>query len=341
MAIELSLAIVFLAAFGAAYLFTFVAMAAGGPLGMVDRPRPGEVQSRPMPRTGGYALFFAFLAASVVGAILIPRSQEEGWRLLGVLLGCCAILPLAILDDRRRLGPLPQLAGQIAIASVPILFGVVVDSIATPFWGVISIPTWLVVPLTLLWIVGMMNTLNLVDVMDGLAAGVSAIAALVLFARGIFDFGQYDIAILPLALAGCCLGFLPHNWNPARIIMGSSGALLLGYGLATMAIMGGAKVATALLVLGVPIADVAWVITRRLTAGRSPLKGGDRLHLPQRLYAAGLSQRQIVLAFYVLCATFGLAAARFSPIGKLFAFVALAIVMAAILFALARSRRKR
>ncbi len=338
---DLALVLVFAVAWAVAFLLTFAAKGFGHWTGIEDRPRPGEVQKKIVPRTGGYAIFFGFLAAALVGAHLIPRSPEEEWRLLGVLLGAAAVLPLAFLDDKRRLDPLPQLLGQIAIASIPIAFGVVVDSIATPFWwGVIPIPVWLVIPFTLLWIVGMINTINLVDVMDGLAGGIATIAALVLFARGIFDFGQYDIAILPLALAGACLGFLPHNFHPARIFMGSSGALLLGYGLATMSIMGGAKVATALLVLGVPVADVAWVITRRLAAGRSPMKGGDQAHLPQRLHRAGLSQRQIVLAFYLLCAVFGLAAARFTPVQKVYAFVAVAVVMAVILFVLARTERK-
>ncbi len=335
-----SLAAVFVAAWVVAYLLTFVAMAFGHWTGIEDRPRPGEVQSRILPRTGGYAIFVGFIAAALLGAHLIPRSEQESWRLLGVLLGAFAILPLAFTDDKKRLNPLPQLLGQILIAAIPMVFGVEVDSIATPFWGMIHLPVWLVIPFTLLWIVGMINTINLVDVMDGLAAGVVTIAALVLFAREVFDFGQYNIAILPIALAGGCLGFLPHNFHPSRIIMGSSGALLLGYALATMSIMGGAKVATALLVLGVPVADVAWVITRRLAAGRSPMKGGDQAHLPQRLHMAGLSQRQIVLIFYLLCAIFGVAAARFTPIEKLFAFVAVGVVMATILFILARTGRK-
>jgi UDP-GlcNAc:undecaprenyl-phosphate/decaprenyl-phosphate GlcNAc-1-phosphate transferase len=337
---EISLALVFAVAWIAAFLLTFVARAAGERAGMVDKPRAGEVQKRPFPRTGGYAIYFAFVGAVLVGALLIPRSEQESWRLTGVLLGSVAILPLAIMDDRRRLAPLPQLLGQIVIASVPVAFGVVADSIATPFWGVIPIPAWLVVPFTLLWIVGMINTINLVDVMDGLASGLATIAAFVLFARSVFDFGQYDIAILPLALAGCCLGFLPHNWNPAKIIMGSSGALLLGYGLAVMSIMGGAKVATALLVLGVPIADVAWVIIRRLASGRSPMKGGDQRHLPQRLLLAGMSTRQIVLSFYLLCAVFGVAAARLNSMQKVYAFVAVAAVMAVIMVILARPGRK-
>jgi UDP-GlcNAc:undecaprenyl-phosphate/decaprenyl-phosphate GlcNAc-1-phosphate transferase len=333
---ELSFALVFAVAAVACYLLTHWAAAFGRRTGIIDNPRPGEVQSRVIPRTGGYALFFGFLIAVLLGAYLIPRSEPESRRLLGVLLGALAILPLAYMDDKRRLGPLPQLAGQIVVAAIPISFGVVADSIATPVWGTISLPIFLIVPFTVVWIVGMINTMNLVDVMDGLAAGVAAIAAIVLFARGVFDFGQYDIAILPAALAGVCIGFLPRNFHPARIFMGSSGSMLLGYSLAVMAIMGGAKVATALLVLGVPIADVAWVIIRRLAAGRSPMLGGDQRHLPQRLYRAGLTQRQIVLSFYALCAIFGLAAARFTPIGKVFAFVVLAITMAAVLFVLAR-----
>ena len=333
---ETSLILVFAIAVAASYLLTPVAALFGRRTGVVDKPRPGEVQSRVIPRTGGYALFFGFLIAVLVGAYLIPRSEMEAHRLLGVMLGAVAILPLAFMDDKRRLAPLPQLVGQIVISAIPIAFGVVVGDIAIPIWGTIPLPALLVVPFTLVWIVGMINTMNLVDVMDGLAGGVAGIAALVLLARGVFDFGQYDISVLPAALAGVCIGFLPRNFYPARIFMGSSGSMLLGYALAVMAIMGGAKVATALLVMGVPISDVAWVIIRRLASGRSPMLGGDQRHLPQRLYKAGLSQRQIVLSFYALCAIFGIAAARFTPIEKVFAFAALALLMAVILFALAR-----
>lgn len=339
MSVEISLLMVFAAAAGGSYLFTFVARAAGYRVGLVDKPRPGEVQARAFPRTGGYAIFAAFLLAVLLGSLLIPRSETEQWRLAGVLLGAAAVLPLAILDDRRRLSPMPQLVGQILIACIPIAFGVVVNSIATPFWGMVPLPAWLIIPFTILWIVGMINTVNLVDVMDGLASGVVAIAALVLFARSVFEFGQFDIAILPLAVAGACLGFLPHNFHPARIIMGSSGALLLGYALAVMAIMGGAKMATALLVLGVPIADTAWVIIRRLASGRSPMRGGDHRHLPQRLHAAGLSQPQIVMVFYGLCALFGLAAMSLSSTQKVYAFAALAVVMGGLFYALARSEK--
>lgn len=333
---ELSLVAVFLAAVAVCYAATFAAVQLGRKTGVLDVPRAGEVQKRPVPRTGGYAILAGFLLASLLGAYLIPRSAEEAWRLLGALVGVVAVLPLAFLDDRRRLGPLPQLAGQTGIALIPVAFGIVITSIATPFWGTIPVPAWLVIPFTLVWVVGMINTINLVDVMDGLAAGIAAIAALVLVAREVLEFGQYDLAILPLALAGTCVGFLFHNFHPARIFMGSSGALLLGYALAVTSIMGGAKVATALLVLGVPIADVAWVIVRRIAAGRSPMVGGDERHLPQRLHKAGWSQRQIVLMFYALCLTFGLAAVWLAPALKVLAFAALAAVMAVLLVVLAR-----
>ena len=132
----------------------------------------------------------------------------------------------------------------------------------------------------------MINTINLIDVMDGLAGGIAATAALSLFLRSVW-FGQMTIAPLPLALAGACLGYLPRNWHPARLFMGTSGSMFLGYALGTLAIVGGVKVGTAVIVLGLPMLDVAWVILRRLARGRSPLEGGDGEHLPQRLAHSG------------------------------------------------------
>lgn len=337
---EVALLTVFIVAAFTCYALTYLAAEFGQRTGIVDKPRAGEVQAWIVPRTGGYAMFLGFIVAVALGVLLIPRSNPESWRLLGVMLGAVAILPVAFADDRHRLAPRPQLLAQIAISCIPIAFGVMADSIATPFWGTLNLPLILAVPFTVFWIAGMINTMNLVDVMDGLASGIAAIASLVLLARGVFDFGQYDLAILPAALAGVCVGFLPRNSHPARMFMGTSGSMMLGYMLAVMSIMGGAKVATALLVLGVPIANVAWVIIRRAAAGRSPMAGGDQMLLPQRLYKAGMSQRQIVLSFYAACALFGVAAARLSPVEKVAAFAVLALVVAAVLFGLARRDRE-
>jgi UDP-GlcNAc:undecaprenyl-phosphate/decaprenyl-phosphate GlcNAc-1-phosphate transferase len=260
-----------------------------------------------VPRTGGYAMCAAFvlaaLASFVAPADELVRTAEDTQRLLGVLLGLVILLPLAYADDRARLGPLPQLAGQFAIAAVPVSFGLWIDSIALPFVQVVPLPWWIGVPLTLFWLVAMINTINLVDVMDGLAGGIGAIAATTLFVRS-YWFAQYTIAVLPLALVGCCLGFLPHNWHRARLFMGTSGSMFLGYALGTLAIIGGVKLGTAFVVLGLPILDVAWVIVRRLSRRRSPLKGGDQEHLPQRLVRLGLSQPRIVLLLYGFCGLF-------------------------------------
>ncbi|MGH3076191.1 MAG: MraY family glycosyltransferase, partial [Gaiellales bacterium] len=245
-----------------AFALTGAAGRVGARLRLLDYPRRNELQQSVVPRTGGYGICAAFVLA-VLASLLAPlpalaRSPEDAWRLLGLLLGLVPLLGLAYLDDRRRLGPLPQLVGQIAVAAVPVSFGLWIDSIAMPYFGVVPMPPWLGVPLTLFWLVAMINTINLIDVMDGLAGGIAAIAALALFLRSVW-FGQLTIAPLPLALAGACLGYLPRNWHPARLFMGTSGSTFLGYALGTLAIVGGVKVGTAVIVLGLPILDVVWV----------------------------------------------------------------------------------
>jgi UDP-GlcNAc:undecaprenyl-phosphate/decaprenyl-phosphate GlcNAc-1-phosphate transferase len=179
------------------------------------------------------------------------------------------------------------------------------EEVATPF-GIVSIPDALAGPLAVLWVVGMIQAINLLDTMDGLAGGVTAIACSVLFTRTMW-FNQASIAVLPLALGGACLGFLTRNWYPSRVILGSSGSLTLGYLLGVTTLVGGAKIGTAFLVLSIPILDVAWVIYRRLAQGRSPFRGGDAQHLPHRLRLLGMSDRRIVLSVYAVCGVIGVA----------------------------------
>jgi UDP-GlcNAc:undecaprenyl-phosphate/decaprenyl-phosphate GlcNAc-1-phosphate transferase len=321
----LALAAVLLGSFAAALALVPLASAAGRRLGFVDRPRTGEVQRVPMARSGGYAIVLAFLIGVALSLLLINRYPDEFPRLWGLLLGGLLLLPLALLDDWRRLSPAPQFVWQVAVACVPVWFGVTFDSLAGPFGGVLSLPGLLVVPLTLLWVVGMINTINLTDTMDGLAGGVAAIAALVLAAVSLIN-GQVSIAALALALAGACLGFLVFNFHPARIIMGSSGSLFLCYVLAVIAIIGGAKIATAMMVLGLPILDVAWVIVYRLMRGRSPFAGGDDAHLSHRLLALGWSQRRVALVLYGVCLTFGALSLVLTKMDKLFGFALLVLV---------------
>jgi UDP-N-acetylmuramyl pentapeptide phosphotransferase/UDP-N-acetylglucosamine-1-phosphate transferase len=352
------LATAFVVATVATYLLALVAERFGQRLGVLDKPRPGEVQRRIVPRTGGYAmlggLWLALLLAYVLrDHFLIDPELGREWnpaddmRMVGLVLGSVCIVPLAVLDDRRRLGWLPQLLGQIVIASVPVLFGLRVSSIAQPFGDPLVLPTWLDIPISMLWFVGMMNAINWIDQMDGLAGGVAFGGAMVLFVRA-FLFTQYSVALFPLALAGTCLGFLGRNRPPATIFMGSSGSLLLGYGLAGSGILGGAKVGTAILVLGVPILDAAWVIFRRVTRGARPTHGGDREHLPMKLHDLGLSTGQTVLVLYIACAILGaIGLSLHTPpeapsLEKLYALLGMVLVVLTVLvgvtFAVTRRR---
>jgi len=307
--VELWYAATFAAAFFLSVPLVLLAERAGVALGFVDHPRPNEVQRRIIPRTGGYAVFLAFWLAILLSFILplpeLERLEADNWRLLGVLLGSLALLPLAFADDSRRLGPAPQFAFQVMAAIIPTFFGLRMEEIATPL-GIISVPNALAAPLAVLWIVAMINAINLLDTMDGLAGGVTAITCAVLFTRTMW-FDQTSIAVLPLALGAACTGFLTRNWHPSHVILGSSGSLFLGYLLGVITLVGGVKIGTAFLVLAVPILDVAWVIYRRVSTGRSPFHGGDAQHLPHRLRLLGLSDRRIVLSLYAVCGLLGAA----------------------------------
>jgi UDP-GlcNAc:undecaprenyl-phosphate/decaprenyl-phosphate GlcNAc-1-phosphate transferase len=322
------------------YVLVGLARDHGWRLGLVDRPREGEVQERAVPRSGGYGMLVGLWIAIGASLLLRPAGVDaparDDFTTIGMLLGSALVLPLAVLDDRRRLGPLPQFLGQCVVAAVPIGFGLRIGSIASPFGPALELAPWVDVVFTFGWILGMINAINLIDVMDGLAAGIVAMAAIVLFMRSVW-FGQPSIAVLPLALAACALGFLPRNFHPATVFMGTSGSILLGYALATTSVIGGAKVGTAFAVLAFPILDTAWVMLRRIARGRSPFQGGDREHLPQKLHWLGLSQLQTVLLLYMLSAVFGfLSLSLHSPatgpgIEKLFLLVGLAALMLLVL----------
>lgn len=361
--IALQLALVFGVAFGAALLCVPLAAAIGLAVGgtLVDRPRPGEVQRRPISRVGGYGIVAAFFLGLVAGLpllhnaanlFLVPPVNQAAFDALlseyrkwaGLALGAAFLLPFAAWDDARRLPPLPQLLAQIGCAAIPIAFGVRLTTISNPLpFGPDPFNLGLlVIPATLVWIVGMINTLNWLDTMDGLAGGVALISAAVLVAASLlkrtnFQDRQFTIAVLPLALAGACLGFLVFNFPPARVFMGTSGSMFLGYALGVISIIGGAKIATAALVLGLPILDTALVIARRLAAGRSPMQGGDGAHLVHRLLARGLNVRQIALLVYTVTALFGTLSVLFVREQRIIAFAALVIVVGAVLLYVQRS----
>lgn len=329
----LALAFVFIVTLTGALVLTPVARQLGIRRGVVDRPRPGELGQRVVARTGGYALVAAMAVGLAASLVLVPRNDEEWWRLAGFVAGLLVVVPISIADDRLRLGPAPQLLGQVGAAVLPMLFGLWIDGVATPDASILRLPWWIGMPFTVLWVVGMINTLNWIDTSDGLAGGVALIAALVLLARTL-DQGQLSVAVLPLVVAAACLGFLPYNFNPARVIMGTSGSMLLGYSIAMIAIFGGAKIATALMVLGLPIYDTALVIMQRLIARRSPFQGGDDAHLVHRLAQRGWGARRIALGAYAACLVLGVGGLTLSGAYKAYLFggaVLVALLIAALL----------
>lgn len=277
--------------------------------GMVDRPGGRRRHQGEIPRTGGLALWLAFTVAVLLAQILpIPRfDPKEVIRLAGLMLGGILSLLLGLIDDRRELRPGPQLLGQVLIALLALPFLIFIEYVNNPLTGhPLYFPPPVVVLLTVFWLVGMMNTVNWLDGIDGLAAGVVAIVATVLFVHAGYRLEppQHSVALLPAALAGACLGFLPFNWSPARLFLGSSGALFLGYTLGVLAIIGGAKVATVVMAMALPIADVAWLIAYRWRRGRRPTQGG-RDHLHFRLLDAGWSPGRIRIAYYGFAAVAG------------------------------------
>ncbi|MCX2726150.1 MraY family glycosyltransferase [Thermomicrobium sp. 4228-Ro] len=307
------------------------------------------VHTRPIPRIGGLAIFIGFLSGLALTFMLpVDRFPVEVERIVLLVLGATLVLAAHLYDDLIGLGPVTKLAWQCAGAAVVILprlrgpdHGLVIEQFNSPLGGVVVLPLVLAVPFTLLWIVGMMNTVNFLDGLDGLAGSVTLIAALVMFLHTFLrpaDNPQFTISLLAATLAGSVLGFLIFNWHPARIMMGDSGAMFLGYSLAVLSIIGGAKIATALLVLWVPILDVAWLIIYRLWNGRSPLEA-DRGHLHHRLLDLGWSQRRIAAAFVSVSAGFG-ALALVMP-GPLYKFIVLIVAGVAGLVVLSWLARLR
>ena len=274
-------------------------------LGVVDVPGGRRVNRGPVPRLGGLALFLGLLVPSL--AFLRVGNENRG-----LLLGAAIAVTVGAVDDFRGLRWFEKLGGQIAAAAVPAAFGVWIDRFTFPFLGVDTLPEWAGVPLTILWIVAIMNMVNFLDGMDGLAAGVSGIAGLT-FAIIALSLGKPDAAILSAIVFGACVGFLRHNFYPARIFMGDSGALLLGFTLAAVSVEGLSKTAALtalvfpLLVLAVPLLDTSFVVAKRIKHGK-PVYVADRTHLHHRFENIGFSQRRAVIYLYVWCGTLAIAA---------------------------------
>jgi UDP-GlcNAc:undecaprenyl-phosphate/decaprenyl-phosphate GlcNAc-1-phosphate transferase len=315
-------------------------------LGVVDAT-DGErrMHDLPKPRVGGIAVFlgFSFALFAVLGfslaspfallpaAVHATQAQQVDvlsdqfdaiHRLVGLLFGGLLILGVGIWDDIMQMRARNKFIAQVVVASISMLYGFVIPGITNPFdhnphtnW--IDFPLWAGIPLTLVWYVGMMNAINFLDGLDGLLAGVTAISGIFLFVIAVLHANPV-VALVVAAMTGAALGFLPYNFNPARIILGDAGSLFIGYVFATVSIIGASKTAIAislvvpLLVLALPVLDTAAAIVRRASSGKR-ITEADRGHFHHQLiFRFGLNVRQAVILLYAVCFVLGAVALAFS-----------------------------
>jgi len=312
-------------------------------VGAIDDPKDERrAHKTPTPRLGGLAIFVGFI-------ISVLFLAEITVQIRGILIGTVIIVILGVLDDIFSLKAYLKFAVQIVAALVAVFHGVLIEIFSNPFvfseseyvfLGILSIP------ITVLWIVGITNSVNLIDGLDGLAVGISTISSIVMLVIALL-VADTNVAIIMAALAGACLGFLPYNFNPAKIFMGDTGALLLGFVLATVSIIGLFKFyavvsfAAPFLVVAVPLIDTSFAFFRRIFRGKNPLMP-DRGHFHHRLIDLGLSQKQAVGVLYAISGLLGMAAVVMTTRTEIRALIlAVAVLIAAaIVFFVFRANRK-
>ncbi len=331
---EWTLALV--AAMGVVLISTPAVIALAKKTGAVDKPDARKVHKTPIPRIGGLAIFLGFMSAIILTAILANFKGEMLFEVIGLIVSGSLMFLVGIIDDYKNLPAKVKLLGQIIAAAVLVLaFDVRIDFITDPFGDYIYLE-WFAIPATLFWLVGITNTVNLIDGLDGLAAGVSLIAAGTIFLVAM-EQNFFLITILTAAIAGAAFGFLFYNTNPARIFMGDSGSLFLGFMLAGISVIGATKSATTIalivpiLALGLPILDTTFAIVRRYRGGQ-PIFKPDKGHLHHRLLNLGFSQRQAVFLMYVFSAILGLSAIILTEVSGKLAILILVIIMVSIFY---------
>lgn len=303
-------------------------------IGAIDIPKDNRrMHKKPTPRIGGLAIIFGFTVATLCFA-------QPSRQLYGTLAGAAIIAVMGVIDDCKNLPAKLKFVIQIIATLVVVFAGDIKIDVFTnpnflsdnPYW---VLPEWLSVTLTVIWIVFITNAVNFIDGLDGLAAGVSAIMSISLVFISI-RVGEYSIAILGIALMGSCFGFLPFNFNPAKIFMGDTGSTFLGFMLATLSIQGVFKsyavisFAVPLLILGLPLFDALFAMIRRILRGQSPMTA-DRGHLHHRLVDMGFSQKQTVFILYAISGVLGITAVLLAESGVLRALLLVICVLILLL----------
>lgn len=308
-------------------------------IGAVDIPKDKRrMHDHPIPRLGGLAIFIGFVITVLVFA-------DTDRQLRGILLGSCLIVAVGVVDDSHPLGAGIKFILQIVAALIAVWHGVVIEAIANPlpiggnlYWefGIMS------VPITVIWIVAVTNSVNLIDGLDGLADGVSTIAALTMLILALL-LGDLEMAVICAALVGSCIGFIPYNRNPAKIFMGDTGATFLGYMLATVSVTGLFKLYAMIsfivpfIILGFPIFDTVSAFTRRVLKGQNPMKA-DRSHTHHKLIDMGMNQKQAVATLYMVAGVLGLCAVMIVTSGYIKVILSV-VALAGTAFTVARIAR--
>ncbi|EON73600.1 glycosyltransferase family 4 protein [Lysinibacillus sphaericus] len=326
-----------IAAFVASILLTPLVKRLAFRIGAVDAPNYRKVHAKIMPRLGGLAIFLAFLiGVAMLYPFLInvlPRLNISEYGLIAIIIGAAIIVATGVVDDMREISAKAKMLGQL-IAALIVIFvgGIQIDYINLPFIGELDFG-FLSIPLTILWIVGITNAINLIDGLDGLAAGVSSIALITLAGMAIIMNNMFVLAIAAI-LAAATIGFLFYNFHPAKIFMGDTGALFLGFMISVLALLGFKNVTFISLIipvimLGVPISDTFFAIVRRVRM-KKKWSDPDKSHLHHRLLDMGFTHRQTVLIIYGIAMMFGLAAIIFSMAKLWGAILLIAVILTAI-----------
>lgn len=320
----------FVVAFVVALIATPAAKKLAYKIGAIDIPKDKRrVHKKPVPLIGGLAIYLGTILSIL---LFLPKSETN----LGIIAGSTIIVVLGIFDDKFELKAKVKLLGQLLASFVVVLSGVRIDWLTNPFGdGMINIGVF-AIPLSIFWIVGITNAMNLIDGLDGLAAGIASISSGSLFVVSLLN-GRYATALITAAVTGAALGFLPYNFNPAKIFMGDTGAMFLGFILSAVSIEGAVKSAAAIaiavpiLALGVPVFDTTFAIIRRI-ANKKPIMEADKGHLHHRLLALGLTQKQAVFVMYGVSLFLGLSAILISFTNGAKGYIILIIAILAVLW---------
>jgi len=325
----LRLAVALVAALIVGLVMTAAAKVIAPKVGAVDKPNARKVHQKLMPRMGGLGIYCGFM----VGALIYAGLDS---RVLGLLLSTTIVFCVGLVDDIKGISPKVKLLGQLIAAIIFVAFGGYVKYLTNPFGGDLLFVEFLGIPITILWLVGISNAVNLIDGLDGLAGGVSAISAFTMAIVALMA-GQNLTAALCLCLIAAIIGFLRYNFNPASIFMGDSGSLTLGFVLAALSIMGFAKGATVvalilpILILGIPIFDTFFAIVRRAKEHK-PIFEADKGHLHHRLLMLGFSHRETVTIIYAVTLLMGFVAILITLLDSWISWVVLAVVIILLLF---------